>query len=212
MMTQEKTPGHVFRFLAGRLCLEFTNTVDWHGAPRPEERLNDVEDLGRWAQSAGLLTANEVRRAVAYAGRHAGKTAKLLKRALALRESMYRVFVAAIEKRKAADKDLELLDAEMVEAFRRRKLRRGEGPYSWSWEEPAGASRLLTRVLWQVALSAAELLTSPELVRVRQCADDRGCGWLFLDTTRNNTRKWCDIRDCGNRAKARRHYLREHAH
>jgi len=54
-------------------------------------------------------------------------------------------------------------------------------------------------------------LTSEELDRVRECADDRGCGYLFMDTSRNRSRKWCDMRGCGNRAKAQRHYRRTQA-
>ena len=56
--------------------------------------------------------------------------------------------------------------------------------------------------------SAADLLVSPELKRVKQCADD-ACGWLFMDKSRNNSRRWCSMKDCGNRAKAHRHYLRK---
>ena len=56
--------------------------------------------------------------------------------------------------------------------------------------------------------SAADLLVSPELKRVKQCADDF-CGWLFMDKSRNNSRRWCSMKDCGNRAKAHRHYLRK---
>jgi predicted RNA-binding Zn ribbon-like protein len=65
--------------------------------------------------------------------------------------------------------------------------------------------------MWPVVHSAAELLTSPHLDRVRQCADDRGCGFLFFDTSRNGSRRWCSMESCGNRAKARRHYQRTKA-
>jgi predicted RNA-binding Zn ribbon-like protein len=64
-------------------------------------------------------------------------------------------------------------------------------------------------MLWPILRSAAEVLTSEKRTRLGQCADDRGCGWLFLDTSKNRSRRWCDMEDCGNRAKARRHYLRE---
>ena len=63
-------------------------------------------------------------------------------------------------------------------------------------------------MLWPIVESAAELLTSERRSRIGQCADDRGCGWLFLDATKNRSRRWCAMGDCGNRAKARRHYLR----
>jgi predicted RNA-binding Zn ribbon-like protein len=79
---------------------------------------------------------------------------------------------------------------------------------SWTWRR-GGYGRRLAQLYWEAARSAVELLTSPALARVRLCADDRGCGWLFLDNSPNRTRKWCDIRDCGNRAKARRYHLRK---
>jgi predicted RNA-binding Zn ribbon-like protein len=65
----------------------------------------------------------------------------------------------------------------------------------------------LDRVLWEAAASAADLLTSPDLARVKTCPG-AGCAWLFLDRSRNGTRRWCDMSVCGNRAKARRHYSR----
>ena len=65
------------------------------------------------------------------------------------------------------------------------------------------------RILWPVARSAGELLISDKLDRVRQCADDRGCGYLFVDTSRNRSRRWCSMESCGNRAKAHRHYQRQ---
>ena len=74
----------------------------------------------------------------------------------------------------------------------------------WTWDP-----RVLAGVLAPVALSAAELLSTPHaLARVHVCESDDGCGWLFPDETRAGTRRWCDMRTCGNRAKAKRHYAR----
>jgi predicted RNA-binding Zn ribbon-like protein len=81
-----------------------------------------------------------------------------------------------------------------------------DAEFAWDWAEDPDS---LDRVLWVVARSAGELLTSDQLDRVRQCADDRGCGYLFLDTSRNRSRRWCSMESCGNRAKARRHYQRQ---
>jgi predicted RNA-binding Zn ribbon-like protein len=77
--------------------------------------------------------------------------------------------------------------------------------FVWVW---AGMSDHLTSVLWPIARSAASLLTSPQLTRVRECAG-HPCGWLFLDHSKNGSRRWCDMADCGNRAKARRYRARK---
>jgi predicted RNA-binding Zn ribbon-like protein len=63
-------------------------------------------------------------------------------------------------------------------------------------------------MLWPIASSAADLLTSERLKKVRLC-EAKTCTWLFLDESRNHSRRWCDMKVCGNREKARRHYQRE---
>jgi predicted RNA-binding Zn ribbon-like protein len=86
------------------------------------------------------------------------------------------------------------------------RLAVSDAEFAWDWaEEPVS----LDRVLWVVARSAGELLTADKLDRVRQCADDHGCDYLFIDTSRNRSRRWCSMESCGNRAKARRHYKRQ---
>jgi predicted RNA-binding Zn ribbon-like protein len=66
----------------------------------------------------------------------------------------------------------------------------------------------LDGILWPILRSAARLLTDGDHSRLGQCADDRGCGYLFYDTSRNRSRRWCDMNSCGNRAKSQRHYAR----
>ena len=68
-----------------------------------------------------------------------------------------------------------------------------------------GFAEELESLIWPVAKSAADLLTSERLERVRECAGGT-CGWLFIDASKNHSRRWCDMRDCGNAAKAKRHY------
>jgi predicted RNA-binding Zn ribbon-like protein len=82
-------------------------------------------------------------------------------------------------------------------------VREGDA-YRWSW---AGDCSCLERPVWQIAHSAADLLASGQLDRVRRCGSDT-CEWLFLDGSRNRSRRWCDMSTCGNREKARKHYRR----
>jgi predicted RNA-binding Zn ribbon-like protein len=79
------------------------------------------------------------------------------------------------------------------------------GNFVWEWRDhdfPAD------RVLWSVTQSAADLLTQGDLTRVRQC-EGHDCGWIFEDTSRNRSRRWCEMRDCGNIAKVRRFRTRQ---
>jgi len=69
--------------------------------------------------------------------------------------------------------------------------------------EDAGTGSVADPILTPVVRAAVELLTSADIARVRTCADG-SCAWLFLDTTRSRTRRWCDMKSCGNRSKVRR--------
>jgi predicted RNA-binding Zn ribbon-like protein len=201
-MTAPKT-----RLERERICLDFANTADWHASGNPREQLHTYADLVSWSQNQRLLTDREVGQLTEEAACRPTDAAAVLERAIALREAIYRVFSAAAGGRFPAATDLALLNGALSEALRRLEVIRVAGTFAWGWAGDGGA---LDRMLWPVVRSAAELLTSEKLARVGQCADDRGCGFLFLDMSRNRSRRWCDMKDCGNRAKARRHYHRKH--
>jgi predicted RNA-binding Zn ribbon-like protein len=90
-----------------------------------------------------------------------------------------------------------------IEAMKHRQLSHSGQEYRWEWKCSRG--EMIGWVLWPIALSAADLLASEKLGSVRRCAGDN-CAWLFLDESRNHSRRWCDMKICGNRQKARRHY------
>jgi predicted RNA-binding Zn ribbon-like protein len=109
----------------------------------------------------------------------------------------------ALEKQKEPEKaDLEIFNAALSKTMKKLILSVDQGRFSWGWQE---AGLPLEKVLWPIVKDAAELFTSEQLPRVSRCADDT-CRWFFLDTSRNRNRRWCDMKDCGNRAKVKRHY------
>jgi predicted RNA-binding Zn ribbon-like protein len=172
------------------LCLDFANTRYWRGQANPTETLNRPEDLVTWA--AASLGARADRPLPSREFEHA----------LALRETIYRLFDAQAQARPAATRDLAVLNGALAAAPARTALRRTRNGYEWDIEARSGtALALLAPVLW----TAGDLLTGPRLGRVRRCANPE-CGWLFLDDSRAGKRRWCSMSACGNRAKARRHY------
>jgi len=193
--------------VGGRPSLDFSNTVGWHDSEEPSEWLHDAGDLVSWLVRAGLLdgAAEAALRADVAAWPAAAEA--LLERGRALREAIYRVLspVAAGEAAPAAA--LAELNEWLAPLVARSRLVAEDGGFAWAW---SGEAHDLNRALWPVARDAAELLTSDELDRVRECGGP-GCGWLFVDTSRNRSRRWCSMADCGNRAKARRHYHRQKA-
>ncbi len=189
----------------GQLCLDFANTADWHASDQPEEELTSYPALLAWARGVHLLGARAARLMARAAARRPEAAARALASAVALREAIYRLFAAHAHGEAPQPADLATLNRALARALAHAHLVPARGRYAWDW---AGDAVALDAMLWPVARSAADLLTSGDLERVGQCADDRGCGWLFFDTSKNRTRRWCDMRDCGNRAKARRHYAR----
>ena len=199
-----------FELMGGRLSLDFTNTVSGMRVVAPVERLNSYADLVSWGRQVGALDAAQARRLLAEAERDAGAAARALAEAIAFREALFRAFRAVAENGAPTAEDLDSLNRVLSRARARERLVCRGGRCALGWP---GDDASLDRMLWPVARSAAEVLTSAEVSRVRICeatATD-GCGWLFLDETRNRSRRWCSMKDCGNRAKARRHYRRRRA-
>ncbi len=206
-MDERTTNIDTLNLVGGRLCLDFANTVSSHGPDHPNERLLGYGDLLLWSRRAGILPEHEQERlAHATAGRSA-EAAAIFEQAFTLRETIYRIFSAVAAGQPAAPADLEQLNAMLRAAMAHAELVQGERGWEWGWAPDPDA---LDRMLWPIVRSAADLLTSGDIGRVRECSGD-GCGWLFVDTSRNRSRRWCDMEDCGNRAKARRHYQRKRA-
>jgi predicted RNA-binding Zn ribbon-like protein len=204
-----QTPhGYLFELTGGRLCLNLANTLDERPTDHPRELLTDYGDLLDWGVQAGAIVQAEAATMRDYAARHRAVAQKALRRITRLREVLFEIFSAAAQRRAAPPDHLAVLNRVIARALGQRCLERQRGRFVWAWRGATPAD--LDRLLWPVAWSAAELLTSPDLDRVRQC-QGRGCAWLFLDTSKNRTRRWCDMSVCGNRAKARRHHARKRA-
>ena len=197
----------VWKGKVGRLCLDFANTADWHASGQPVEFLTSYAELVGWGQHASILTEAEAQRLLEGAGRRPVEASAVLARAIALREALYWLLSALSHGLEPQAEDLAIFNAELSRVRAQSQIVLTAEGFSWGWLDDADA---LDRLLWPVVRDAAELLTSEELHRVGQCLDDR-CGWLFLDLSRNHSRRWCSMKGCGNRAKARRHYRRSQA-
>jgi predicted RNA-binding Zn ribbon-like protein len=186
--------------LGGRLCLNFCNTAEYRGTAGYIDSLLSYRTLIRWSAHAGAISheeaellRNTVRPTAAdFAFTHA----------VELRDQIYTIFVGFVASQPIPANALASLNDALIEATSHREIILEQGKPTWGWRDNDHPER----PLWAIALSAAELLTTPSVARVRQCP---GCGWLFLDESRNHSRTWCDMRICGNRAKAQRHYERQ---
>ena len=198
-----ETPEYIenLRIVGGNLALDFVNTED--GDP-PVECLRGYGDLVAWSVRVGLLTADEGERLADEARGRPEDAEAAYRDALALRGALYGVFRAVAEGGEVSERDLETLRRYEREALLRGRLVRGEGAFAWEWKD----GRDLGGMLWPVAHSATGLLTAGDLGRLKLCA---GCYWVFLDASRNHSRRWCTMEVCGTDEKKRRYVERRAA-
>lgn len=193
----------------GHPALDFTNTVDWRGTEREYEWLANPLDLAAWGLRVGLLSHEEAGELAQSAVQNPAQAARALSSARRLREALFRLFKALLEREEPRPEDLRLFNGQLRRALSRQSM---QAPDS----ETHGAYRLgfldegdpLQRFLFRLLGQAAELLTTADAHRLKVCSTPE-CGWLFLDTTKNASRRWCDMASCGNRAKAQRFYRKK---
>jgi predicted RNA-binding Zn ribbon-like protein len=187
-----------FELDSGRACLDFANTHDSSG-----EHLHAYVDLLAFARQSELITAQDAQWLHLQAADAPVAARRVLERATRLRAAVYAVFSTLAANDAPAERDLQVLNAELALALSHARVLARDGGFTWGWAAPA-----LDAPLWPITRSAADLLTSDaDRSRVRECGGV-DCRWLFLDTSKNRSRQWCSMASCGNRAKARRHYAR----
>lgn len=189
-----------------RLCLDFVNTTPQH-INLSDDHLHAYADLISWGHYAGVMDDAEAQRLLDIAVRQPAEAEKALRRAIEVREALYEVLLAAAHEEAPDAQALETYNAALRETVAHLRIEPHGDQFRWGWFDIEGQ---LNQILWQALWSAAELLTSNERQFLRHC-DGHECDWLFLDTSRNHSRRWCDMKTCGNRAKARRHYARARA-
>jgi predicted RNA-binding Zn ribbon-like protein len=178
-------------------CLAFTNTINSRREPE-HDYLMSYSDLVRWTSKLGSLSPAQTSRLLKQAEQDPAEAERTFQAARALRELLYRLFSTASKGSGPDPKDLAAFVPSYAEALSHATLVRHGDPFKPIWKP----DEALRAVLWPVAGSAGALLFSKELRLVKECP---GCGWLFLDTSKNQTRRWCSMNTCGSRDKMRRY-------
>jgi predicted RNA-binding Zn ribbon-like protein len=193
----------MFQLIADHPALDFVNTLDDRFSDTgPNELLPAYADLLRFAAQSRLLSADQARKLTRDTG---GREAqRVLASAIELREALAAVLYARMDGARLPAAQVAILERHFQEMAAHRALRTAKSQLIWSW---AGQEQHPEIPLWKLAEAASGLLISTEAERVKECGDPT-CRWLFLDTSKNHTRRWCDMKICGNRMKARRFQAR----
>jgi predicted RNA-binding Zn ribbon-like protein len=188
--------------LSNEPCIDFVTSKQWVGGTPADDLFTSYSSLVEWCRHIGILTEDESKQQISLSRTHIEEANSVVEKAVQLRESVYRIFSACVNRKTPTVQDLDRLNHELSIALSHIQISNPSSKFSWSWSKMDSP---LEWILWPVSRSAAELLTSNRLQRVRQCSE---CRWLFMDSSRNASRRWCDMKICGNRAKARRYYAR----
>jgi predicted RNA-binding Zn ribbon-like protein len=195
----------VLTLLGGTLAFDFANTSSGRGWPSHQENLRVAEDVVDWAEHVKLLSRAD---AVWLRGMLKSDPALadlLLRRALDAREDIHAICVEIAAGRAPPPLRLDSLARAHAANLAHARLVDEGGRYVWSWEPRQWPVEAL---LGPIVLSALTTLTQGDLARLKRCQNEK-CGWVFFDTTKNRSRRWCEMEICGNRAKQKRFAARE---
>jgi predicted RNA-binding Zn ribbon-like protein len=193
------------RIVGGDLALDFVNTLTGPPAgPPDDDALLAYDDLVLWARHVGQLDDRDSAALIEVGRRIPTDAAATFDRALAIRSDLHAVFWAVAHGEHAPASGLAALRTAETMALERARLVPDGEHLAWSWDHEHG----LARPLWPVIHAAVELLTGGRLGRVKQCG---GCRYLFVDASKNNSRRWCAMEDCGTAEKSKRFVARRRA-
>lgn len=185
--------------VGGELAWDFTNTSSARGSRAHQEHLRDFDTLMQWVEHARVMPPADCAYARAALAGHPRRSRRIFERAIEMRELIWTIGTALAEQRPVPGQLLALLSASHAENLGHAEMKMWLGSYIWVWDPRRDVQ---AAILGPITLSALTLIMEKDLLRTRRCAG-QDCGWLFFDTTKNNRRRWCEMRVCGNRAKVR---------
>jgi predicted RNA-binding Zn ribbon-like protein len=203
MVTEAGLPIETYELVGGHICLDFANTLGDARGRGERDKIEGYRDLLVFARRVGAIDSDAERALAREASRRPAEADRIVAEARALRRAIFALFYPEPDRAEAA---LAVVDAAVARARRHQHLVATADGYALALEPDDMA---LDRPLWSIALSAAELLQSPSRARVHACDNTASCTWLFVDESKNRSRRWCSMRDCGNRVKAQRHYRKK---
>jgi len=191
--------------VGGVLALDFTNTASGRETGRPFEHLRLPEDLVTWGEHAGAINSETAERCRNALLANAPDAEALLHHGFDLRDAIYRIAVAIVRGGTPSEGDLRKVKETARRAMAAAELAPAGGGYALTFSDAPPETAILGPIAW----SAIQLVGKAPFDRLKQCTGD-DCGWLFLDQSKNNSRRWCDMATCGNRTKGKRHRQSHH--
>lgn len=193
------------QLVGSHVALDFCNTVGNRDTEAPTERLHTYADVVEWSVRAEVISADYASELLDRAERHPDQALEAFESGLRVRDVLFRVFsqLALSPESRGSEQTadpFEGLNRELSLVLPHLRLEASGDGGTWAWEQ---GDIHFQSMLWPIVWEACRLVTSADIERVKMCADAT-CGWLFLDESRNQARRWCDMERCGTRNKVRR--------
>lgn len=203
-MEQERSI-HTLTLDGGCLCLDFINTVHSRTVAEPFEYLSGYGELLDWSVKVEILTLSERKELESISGENREKANKVLADLIDTREFLYALFFPMAQNKIPDDSIQGQFNKLLTETMSQVELYVSDNLEARQhWKNKAD----LKFPLYPVIKSAYDLLNANTPERIKECD---ACGWLFLDKSKNKSRKWCSMESCGSNVKAKRYYHRKKA-
>ena len=185
-------------FLGGDLSLDFVNTVhDRHEEPL-RDLLQNYLELVTWVYSANAINDSQKEKLLQKGLENQTEANQVYKDSLQLREAFYDFILNLINQDETSSANIQLINQRVSRVFSNLELTQLEGRFVLDWKAESFG---LESVLWPITRAFADLVTSEDISRIKKCPN---CGYLFVDNSKNKSRRWCSMEICGNRVKAQR--------
>jgi len=186
------------RLDGGNLSLNFVNTVEYRNEEYAVDFLHHYLDLITWAQFADGVGDSQKDMLLGLSQEKGKEAKQIFTEAIQLRDAMYEYIIYLINQEKVRPAGMQIINQWISRAFSNLELRLVDRDYVLDWNTDNFG---LESVLWPITKSFVDLVTSKNAKRIKQCSN---CGWVFVDNSKNSSRRWCSMEICGNRVKARR--------
>lgn len=187
----------------GCACFDFINTVHSRVEEERHEYLESYKDLITWCRHVELLSESRLAGLEEMVNQNPGRARKAFSEVIETREMLYRFFSSVAAGQPVAERDMKAFNRQLSKTLVNLEFREVDGKLKPGWK--TGESDF-SEPLWRIMKSAYELLTEEETERIKEC---EACGWIFLDQSKNKSRRWCNMQTCGSIHKAKKYYHRQ---
>jgi len=184
-----------YKVVGGQLCFDFSNTVSYRNKDTPHEWLNNFENLSVWSQIVGIMEESESNQLIRNLSKNPEEGERKLSMIRELREVVFRIFSSIVKRKSPAKTDINYLNNFAEKQINKEKIVYDNGLFNLEYKSNLTPFK---KIIHKIYKSIIYVMTQIDLTRINKC---KSCDWLFYDTSRNRSRQWCVMSDCGNRSK-----------